>query len=66
MAITYNGLLSRLEDRGVKLKLRKEGVSPSIIDKIQKGTGGLDARTLDKMCRVLQCQPGDLMEYVED
>lgn len=22
--------------------------------------------TLDKICRVLNCQPGDLLEYVED
>ena len=22
--------------------------------------------TLDKICRVLKCQPGDILEYVED
>lgn len=25
----------------------------------------LKLSTLDKLCRVLQCQPGDLLEYVE-
>lgn len=26
----------------------------------------LKISTLDKLCRVLECQPGDIMEYVED
>lgn len=66
MPITYNGLLEKMSERGVKLHLRKGGVSPSILDKIEKGTGGLDARTIEKLCRLLHCQPGDLMEYVEE
>lgn len=64
--ITYNGLLEKMKVRGVKYKLRQADVSPSIIEKIEKGTGGLDYRTLDKICRALECQPGDLMEYVEE
>lgn len=64
--ITYNGLLEKMAVRGVKYKLRQAKVSPGILDKIEKGTGGLDARTLDKICAVLDCQPGDLMEYVAE
>lgn len=26
----------------------------------------LDRETLEKLCRVLNCQPGDLLRYVED
>ncbi len=26
----------------------------------------LKMSTLDKLCQVLRCQPGDLLEYVED
>ncbi len=26
----------------------------------------LKISTLDKLCRVLECQPGDIIEYVED
>lgn len=66
MPIVYDGLLEKLKERGVKYRLRKEGISPSILDKIEKGTGGLDARTIEKLCRLLDCQPGDLMRYVED
>jgi putative transcriptional regulator len=32
---------------------------------LDKG-GGLDYRTVNKLCALLNCQPGDLMEYVPD
>ena len=33
--------------------------------KIKEG-GDIDTRTIAKMCEVLHCQPGDLLEYVPD
>ena len=33
--------------------------------KIKSG-GDIDTRTIAKMCEVLDCQPGDLIEYVKD
>jgi putative transcriptional regulator len=33
---------------------------------IKNGTGGLDAKTIARLCEVLDCQPGDLMEYVKE
>ena len=33
---------------------------------IKNGTGGLDAKTIARLCEVLECQPGDLMEYVKE
>ena len=33
---------------------------------IKNGTGGLDAKTIARLCEVLECQPGDLMEYVSE
>ena len=36
------------------------------LQKLKHGTGGLDARTIEKLCRLLECQPGDIMEYTED
>ena len=32
----------------------------------KNGTGGLDAKTIARLCAVLDCQPGDLMEYVKE
>ncbi len=32
--------------------------------KIRTGTGDIDTRTLEKLCKALQCDVGDIMEYV--
>ena len=64
--ITYNGFKARMEERGVKYRLRKAGISPTIIAKALNGTGGFESVTIDKLCKLLDCQPGDLMEYVDE
>lgn len=67
MAIVYDRLFQRMKVLGVtEYYLRNNGISPSIFTKLRHGTGGLDARTIDKLCRFLDCQPGDLMEYIPD
>jgi len=33
---------------------------------IKNGTGGLDAKTISKLCALFDCQPGDIMEYVPE
>ena len=67
MPISYSKLFSLIKNRGrTEYWLRQNGISPSILNKLKHGTGGLDARTIEKLCRLLECQPGDIMEYVED
>ena len=36
------------------------------IKKLQQGYGIIDTRTIGNLCKYLNCQPGDLMEYVPD
>lgn len=43
--------------------LRDNGISPGIVTKMRYGTGHTDTRTIQKVCRLLDCQPGDIMEY---
>jgi putative transcriptional regulator len=58
-------LFSLIKARGrSEYFLRKNGISPSILDKLKHQRGGLDARTIEKLCALLDCQPGDIMEYV--
>lgn len=67
MPIKYDKLFVLIKERGkTEYYLRKNGISPSILDKLKHGKGGLDARTIDKLCALLDCQPGDIMEYVEE
>ena len=43
------------------------GVRPSTVNVFYHETiKRIDVDMLDAICRVLQCQPGDLLEYVED
>lgn len=55
-----------------RLKLTKKGLSektgirPNTISALWHGTSKrLDVDHIDKLCEVLKCQPGDLMEYVK-
>lgn len=66
MGISFKKLHTVMDARGVKkYDLRKAGVNAQILDKVLSD-GNVDTRTIDKLCRLLQCQPGDIMEYVED
>jgi putative transcriptional regulator len=60
-----------MEARGIKkFDLRRQGFNPNIIDKVLSGK--LDAHrsvstiTIDRLCALLKCQPGDIMEYLPD
>mgnify|MGYP000909573153 CR=1 FL=1 len=71
MAISMAKVRPMMEARGYKkFDLRKMGFNPAILDKVLSGQ--LDARrrvdtlTINRLCAVLECQPGDIMEYLPD
>lgn len=67
MSIRYEKLFVLIKEKGkTEYYLRKNKISPSILYKLKYKKGGLDARTIDKICKLLDCQPGDIMEYVPD
>lgn len=67
MPISYNRLFKIMKSKGKsQYYLRKNGISPSIFNKLKNNTGGLDARTIEKLCILLECQPGDIMEYIPE
>jgi putative transcriptional regulator len=67
LSIKYDKLFALIrERRKTEYFLRQNGISPSILDKLKHGKGGLDARTIQKLCKLLTCQPGDIMEYIPD
>ena len=68
MAITYNGLMRLLQEREYNAyRIKKEGlIGQATYYAIKNGTGGLDYRSINRLCKTFHCQPGDLMEYVED
>lgn len=68
MPIKYDKLLALLKEKGyTTYRIRKENImSQSAWQKIRTGTGDIDTRTIKKLCQVLNCQPGDIMEYVRE
>jgi len=68
MAIKYDKLFALLKEKGYSTyKIRKESlIGQGTLTAIKNGTGGLDSKTINKLCALLDCQPGDLMEYVPD
>lgn len=66
MPIIYNKLFDLLKSKNLKpFDLRKNNiVGVATLEKMRKGEGHIDTRTLEKLCGYLACQPGDLMEYV--
>lgn len=67
MPITYNKLFELLAHRGISLyKLKTDKViGTATLDKIRKGEGHIDTRSIENICRYLNCQPGDIIEYTE-
>nr|WP_308628544.1 helix-turn-helix transcriptional regulator [uncultured Eisenbergiella sp.] len=64
--ISYQKLFNLLECKGwTTYKIRKEKlIGQGTLTAVKNGTGGLDSKTIARLCEVLECQPGDLMEYV--
>lgn len=67
MAISYRKLLLQLEARGINsYTIRKSGViGQATWKKIHEG-GHIDTRTINALCKLLHCQPGDILEYIPD
>lgn len=64
--ISFKKLNALLKVKGLKkFYLRSNGISPAIVDKILSD-GDISTVTINKVCRLLECQPGDIMEYVPD
>ena len=68
MAISYDKLFKLLDEKGwTTYKIRQEKlIGQGTLTALKNGTGGLDSKTISRLCKVLDCQPGDIMEYVPD
>ena len=66
MGISYNKLFQLMESKGIKkVDLRKSGLSPTIVDRLVKNTN-VNTSTIVELCKLLDCQPGDILEYIPD
>ena len=66
MGISYRKLFELMESKGIKkFDLRKSGFSPTIVDRLVKNSN-VNTSTIIELCKLLDCQPADIMEYIPD
>ena len=65
--ISYEKILKLFDERKItSYTMKKDNViGQASWKKIHEG-GHIDTRTLDALCNYLDCQPGDLLEFVKD
>lgn len=68
MSIIYDKLFKLMDEKKISMyRLRQEkAIGQSTYYKLKEGTGNIDTRTINKLCKILDCQPGDILEYVPD
>lgn len=65
--IVYPKLAQLLRERGISsYTVKRSGlIGQATFKKLQTG-GHIDTRTIDALCKMLDCQPGAFLEYVPD
>ncbi len=71
MAISMEKVKTLMDQKDLKKwDLRQQGINGTILDKVLSGpltkNKRVDTETINKLCCLLNCQPGDIMEYVPD
>ena len=68
MPMRYDKLFALIEGKGLTMySLRRDKVvGVATLEKMWKGEGHVDTRSLERLCEYLDCQPGDIMEYVPE
>ena len=69
MAISFEKLLKIFDERHItSYVVRKENIiGQRPFSNIRNGaTDGINVVTINRLCKYLDCQPGDIMEYVAD
>lgn len=68
MIIYRFDVLEKLKDIGItSYTLTKGyGFSPTMVQKLREKNTSINAATINRLCGLLHCQPGDLLEYVPD
>lgn len=67
VAVSYRLLFSLMKEKGIKkIDLRqKYKINPKTVDSLVNNRS-VTVETIMLLCKILDCQPGDIMEYVPD
>lgn len=67
MPVSYQKLFSKMQSKGIKkIDLRtKYKINPKTVDSLVNNRS-VTVDTIIQLCEILDCQPGDLMEYIKE
>ena len=67
LPLSYRKLFELLESRNLSATywLRQHGIHPATVNKLRKGER-VNTDTIAALCELLECQPGDILEYVAE
>ena len=67
MAIKFDKLFSLMKKRELSTyRIRQENIIPQGTLTSLKNNKSVTTDTINKLCKILNCQPGDIMEYVDE
>ena len=63
--ISFLKLFELLNDRGISKNWLRDKVGRTLVSNILKGKN-VNTSTVAKVCAALNCQPGDIMEFIPE
>ena len=65
--ISYDKLWNVMKQKGVTqyALIKTHHVSPGQITRLKRNES-VSTHTIEMFCKILRCEPGDLMEYIEE
>lgn len=65
--ISYDRLWGVLKEKGISqyALIKKYGISPGQITRLKRNES-VSTHTIETFCKILQCQVGDIMEYIKE
>ena len=67
MPRVYEKMIKKFDEAGLNsYKIKKDKIIGTVTYQKIKHGGDIDTRTIARMCKFFDCQPGDLLDYVPD
>ena len=65
--ISYENLWNVMKEKGVSqyTLIKKYGISPAQITRLKRNES-VSTHTIEMFCKILDCNVGDIMEYIND
>ena len=65
--ISYENLWNVMKEKGVPqyTLIKKYGISPAQITRLKRNES-VSTHTIEMFCKILDCNVGDIMEYIKD